>query len=365
MAIAGVPVTAQLHCDVNGKRQGKGKKAWYCGCQTRTEGTVSWPRRKIVIGASAAAAAIGLAVALVIVLPSGTPDKPAPAGSPALVSLFTGEPVSALGPVLAVKIDNLAPARPQTGLTGSDIVYVLPVEGGLSRILAVFSSHFPPVIGPVRSAREDDLELLAQFGRPAFAYSGAQPKLLRVVHKARIVDLYDGRVGGYFRDLRRIAPHNLYAHTSQLLAEAPGASTAHEIGFRFGPAPPGGHPVPSLSVSYPAASFTFRWSAKDARWLVWMDGAAVHATEGGQLNAPTAVIQYTKVRSSRFLEAEARRPYAESTGTGTGVVLRGGQAYAIRWSRPDANGATTFTTASGQPMTSAPGPVWVVLTAAP
>jgi len=76
------------------------------------------------------------------------------------------------------------------------------------------------------------------------------------------------------------------------------------------------------------------------------------------------VIQYTKVRTSRFLEAGTRPPYAESTRTGTGVVLRGGQAYAIRWSRPDANGATTFTTASGQPMTFAPGPVWVVLTAA-
>ncbi|HEV2258684.1 MAG TPA: DUF3048 domain-containing protein [Streptosporangiaceae bacterium] len=136
-------------------------------------------------------ATLDLAVALAIVLPGGgTPAKPARAGSPALLSPFTGERVSALGPVLAVKIDNLAPARPQTGLTKADIVYVLPVEGGLSRILAVFSSHFPPVIGPVRSAREDDLELLAQFGRPAFAYSGAQPKLLHVVEKARIVDLY-------------------------------------------------------------------------------------------------------------------------------------------------------------------------------
>ena len=57
---------------------------------------------------------------------------------------------------------------------------MLPVEGGLGRILAVFSSRFPPVIGPVRSAREADLELLAQFGRPAFAYSGA-PHLLPFV----------------------------------------------------------------------------------------------------------------------------------------------------------------------------------------
>jgi len=325
-----------------------------------------WTRQKIIVGACAVIAAIRLAVVLVIVLPgSSTPAKPTPAGSTGLLSPFTGQPISALGPVLAVKIDNLAQARPQSGLTEADIVYVLPVEGGLSRILAVFSSHFPPVIGPVRSAREDDLELLAQFGRPAFAYSGAQPKLLRVVEKARIVDLYDGLVGGYFRDPRRIAPHNLYAHTSQLLAEASGATIAHDIGFRFGPAPAGGHSAASFSVSYPAASFMFRWSAKDGRWLVWMDGAPARAAEGGQLGAPTVVIQYTRVRTSRFLEAGIRPPYAESTGTGTGMVLRGGQAYAIRWSRLDANVGTTFTTLSGQPMMFARGQVWVVLTAAP
>ena len=96
-----------------------------------------------------------------------------------------------------------------------------------------------------------------------------------------------------------------------------------------------------------------------------MDGTPARATEGGQLSAPTVVIQYTVVRTSRFREAGIRPPYAESTGTGTGLVLRGGQAYAIRWSRPDANGGTTFTTASGQPMTFARGPVWVVLTTAP
>ncbi|MGH3283916.1 MAG: DUF3048 domain-containing protein [Streptosporangiaceae bacterium] len=319
-----------------------------------------------MIAASATAAAIGLAATLVAVLPGrSAPPSPAPAGSPGLFSPFTGEPVSALGPVLAVKIDNLAQARPQTGLTGADIVYVIPVEGGLSRILAVFSSHFPPVIGPVRSAREDDVELLRQFGRPAFAYSGAQPQLLPVVEKARTVDLYDGRVGGYFRDPHRAAPHNLYAHTSRLLAEAPGASKAHDIGFRFGPAPPGGRAMTSFSVSYPAAAFMVRWSAQDGRWLVWMDGAPATAAEGGQLSAPTVVIQYTKVRTSRFLEAGVRPPYAESTGVGTGVVLRGGQAYAIRWSRPDADGGTTFTTTSGQAMTFARGPVWVVLAAAP
>ena len=137
----------------------------------------------------------------------------------------------------------------------------------------MFSSHFPPVVGPVRSARDDDLQLLRQFGRPAFAYSGAQPQLLPVVERARIVDLYAGRVGGYYRDDRRVAPYNLYARTRQLLAEARGASTARDIGFRFGPAPAGGPATAARSVSYPAASFTFRWSRAGGRWLVWMDGA--------------------------------------------------------------------------------------------
>jgi hypothetical protein len=320
-----------------------------------------WPRRNVMIAVTAVVAAVGLAVSLVFVLRPGPGPGPSPRPVPrALVSPFTGEPVTALGPVLAVKIDNLAPARPQTGLAGADIVYVIPVEGGLSRLLAVFSSHVPPVVGPVRSAREDDLELLRQFGRPAFAYSGAQPQLLPVVEKARTVDLYDGRVGGYFRDPRRVAPHNLYARTAQLIAEARGASTAHDIGFRFGPWPVGGRSLASFSVSYPAASFTFRWSATDGRWLVWMDGRAA-----GGLGAATVVIQYTTVRTSRFLEAGARPPYAQSTGAGTGLVLRDGRSYAIRWSRPAADGGTTFTTSSGQPMTFARGPVWVVLAAAP
>ena len=324
-------------------------------------------RRNVMIGVSAAVAAIGLVASLLaVLLPGpGMPVKPASDVPRQLVSPFTGEPVPSFGPVLAVKIDNLAPARPQTGLTGADIVYVIPVEGGLSRLLAVFSSHVPAVIGPVRSAREDDLELLRQFGRPAFAYSGAQPQLLPVVGRARIVDLYDGRVRGYVRDPRRAAPHNLYARSSQLLAQAPGASKARDIGFRFGPPPAGGRPVTSFSVSYPAASFTFDWSARDGRWLVSMDGKTAQAAEGGELSAPTVVIQYTKIRTSRFLEAGARPPYAQSTGAGTGLVLRGGQAYAVRWSRPDADGGTTFTTASGQPMTFARGPVWVVLAAAP
>jgi Protein of unknown function (DUF3048) C-terminal domain/Protein of unknown function (DUF3048) N-terminal domain len=239
---------------------------------------------------------------------------------------------------------------------------VLPVEGGLSRFLAIFSSGYPRVIGPVRSAREDDLQLLRQFGRPAFAYSGATAALLPYIHRtARIVNLYAGTTSGYYRDNNRIAPYNLYAHTRQLLAQAAGASKARDIGFRFGPPPPGGKVTRSASVSYPAASFRFTWSAAKGRWLVSMDGARAMTTDGGRLAPATVVIQDTTVRTSRFLEYGSRPPYAESVGSGAALVLRDGREWTGHWSRPASDGGTTFTTASGQRMTFARGQVWVVL----
>jgi len=331
-----------------------------------------WTRNKAVSAVAAVVLVAGLVTGLLLALSGGGQAarplaRPSPLPKPShhvtqLLSPFTGEPVRSLNRVLAVKIDNIVYARPQTGLTHADIVYVLPVEGGLSRFLAIFSSFYPPVIEAVRSAREDDLELLRQFGRPAFAYSGATAALLPYIHRtARIVDLFDGIAGGYYRDNSRIAPYNLYARTRQLLQQAPRASRAHDIGFRFGPPPPGGKITPSASVSYPAASFGFTWSAARGRWLVWMDGSRAVTTDGGRMSPATVVIQYTTVRTSRFLEYGTPPPYAETVGSGTALVLRDGRAWRTHWSRPAADGGTTFTTASGQRMTFARGQVWIVL----
>ena len=330
-----------------------------------------------VIGAAAVTA---LGVTLAFALSGGPPPRPAAAApSPSharlaatprptatppagpLLDPFTGEPVKSLGPVLAVKIDNIVNARPQTGLRSADIVYVIPVEGGLTRFMAVYSSHIPPVVGPVRSARQSDLDILYQFGRPAFAWSGATPHLVPFVERAPIVDLYALQVAGYYRDPSRVAPYNLYANARQLIAEATGASKARDIGFRFGALPADGKSAMSFSVKYPAASYTFRWSAKAGRWLAWIDGAPAMATEGGQLGGSTVIIQYTQIATSRFEEYGGRPPYAKSTGSGTAVILRDGEEFTVHWSRPSLEVGTTYTLKDGQRMLFAPGQVWVVL----
>jgi hypothetical protein len=318
-------------------------------------------RRTVALGGMVL---VGAAAGLALLLSSSGSGPPTASPSPSppgpLLSPFTGEPVSSLGPVIVVKVDNVVQARPPTGLNGADIVYLLPVEGGLSRIFAVYSSHFPKVIGPVRSAREDDLELLREFGTPGFGYSGATPHLLPFIARARVVNLFN--TPAYFRSSQRVAPHNLYAYSKLLLQEAPHASKARDIGFRFGPAPAGGTPTTSLSVSYPAASFTFRWSDRAHGWLVRMDGTESTDTTGGDQTASTVIVQNTVVRTSRFLEYGKPPPFAQSDGSGAAVVLRNGRAYQVRWSRPNPDSGTTYTLPDGKRMLLAPGQVWVVFT---
>jgi hypothetical protein len=293
--------------------------------------------------------------------PAVQPVTAAPVRHGPLLSPFTGEPIKKLGPVLAVKIDNIVLARPQTGLQEADIIYVLPVEGGLTRFMAIFSSRFPPVIGPVRSGREDDLGLLAQFGRPAYAFSGAQPYLLPVLEHSHTVDLYANLVGGYHRDNNRIAPYNLYADTRTLLREARGASKAHDIGFTFSnSAPAGGRRTTSFTVTYPAATYTFKWENSNG-WKVWMDGARAMLTSGQQMSPHTVVIQYVDVTRSPFREqGNLRPPDAVTEGSGRAIVLRNGREYVVHWYRTRWYDGTRFTL-NGKPFSFARGQVWIVL----
>ena len=92
---------------------------------------------------------------------SATPS-PTPTPSPTVPGLSGG-------PVLGVKVDNTPSAYPRMGLSAADVVYVEPVEGGLTRLLAVFANRQPAKVGPIRSARMSDVDLLANYGRPALA----------------------------------------------------------------------------------------------------------------------------------------------------------------------------------------------------
>lgn len=288
--------------------------------------------------------------------PTTAPSTSAPRASP-----FTG----LKGPqhaVLAVKFGNTAAARPHTGVGAADLVYVEKVEGGLSRLMGVYASSTPEAVGPVRSARESDLELLRQFGHPAFAYSGVRSALKDDMREAAARTLPRAKTPeAFYRSAQRPAPNNLFLRPADALRAAPNASMPRDIGFRFGPAPQGGRTDGHHTVRYPAVRFGFDWSADDGRWLVSMDGSPARDTAGGRLGAPTVVVQYVQMRPSRFSDfTGAVTPYIDTVGSGEAKVLRGGKAYDVQWKRPDARSGTAFTLPDGERMTFARGPVWIV-----
>ncbi|WP_330286487.1 DUF3048 domain-containing protein [Streptomyces sp. NBC_00576] len=276
-----------------------------------------------------------------------------------------------VGSVLAVKIDNVHAARPQTGLEAADIVYAEQVEGGLSRLMAVYATRLPEAVGPVRSARETDLELLRQFDDPTLAFSGAQRKLLPLIDRAPLnAESPESAASGvYYRGADRAAPHNLYLRPQRLIAAAPGPD-ALTTGFRYGAAPAGGTPAESRTVRFPSARFTFTWSADRHGWLVSMDGTPTvttddNTTDDKRIAAATVVVQYVKVRESKFHDVLGNNsPYTQSVGSGRAQVLRDGRAFDVEWRRGSAAEGTDFTTADGTPVNFAKGQVWVVFATA-
>jgi DUF3048 family protein len=286
-------------------------------------------------------------------------DRPSPPPPPP-ISPFTGLPTDLGAPVLGVKIDNAEVARPQRGLEQADLVYVEPVEGGLSRLLAIYQSRVPPVVGPVRSTRASDVELLANFGRPALAFSGAAPSVGALVARAPVLDVSAlTRPDDYRRDLRRQMPHNLYGDANLLRL---GGAPPRDIGFRFGPTPPGGHPIQQTDVTYPATTIGVQWSPADGRWLISMDRAPLTSASGPRPSAATVVLQRVQVRDTGIRDAAGSlSPFAATVGSGEAIVLRDGQAFSGSWSRPTLDAVTTYTLPDGSSLTFAPGPVWVVL----
>ena len=289
---------------------------------------------------------------------------PSPSETPVVVprSLLSGRPNEVDGPVLAVKLDNTSRSEPHAGLPDADVVYIEQVEGGLTRYVAIFSTRVPKMIGPIRSARIADLELLPQYGKVAFAFSGSNPLLRPVIARAPLYDVSGDRGSvGYWRQDGRYAPYDFFGNGVTLLKRAPKAQKPHDVGFTFDEAAQaGGRAVTSVTARWPSARAQFTWSKSSARWLLTMDGTKSKDTEGSRLGGTTVIVQYVNVYPSIYGKGSNNTPMSETVGSGRALILRDGQAYDARWARPSIGQGTTWTV-DGTEFPLAPGQVWVLL----
>lgn len=260
-------------------------------------------------------------------------------------------------PALSIKIENTPEARPQTGLEAADVVFEEVTEGEITRFVAVFNSTVPDVIGPIRSVRAMDPDLVTPLGG-IFAYSGGIPETVALIRQAPGVNSLDETQAGsaMFRDKSKRAPHNLYGHGQDLLAKGGQPAPVRPLfSYLDAGAAFNGDPVTQFDVGFKqgyAVTYTF-----DAASHTWKRsyGLAPHSAASGEQIAPTNVIV-------QFVGCCVPSPEGgayQTVGQGQAWVFSDGKVVRGQWTRSDRSQPTQYVDAAGAPVKLQPGRTWV------
>lgn len=319
-------------------------------------------------------------VALLLVACSGGGDKAAPPPADADATTTTLAPIAPLTglplsdqarlarPALVVKVENAPLSRPQSGLDVADVVYEEIVEGGVTRFLAVFHSTDADLVGPVRSVRPSDPDIVAPFGG-LFAYSGGIPPFIEALQRAPgITDvgvdrLDEGPDKPYFRRSGRRPPGNLYTSTPKLYASAPdtGIKPPERFAEFLAEGQPftatGATPAVNLTatVGTTAVVFNYDEASNTYRRTGLVDGSRVVAPAN-------VIVQFTRYQETDETDqSDTTVEKAVTVGSGDALILSGGMAVRGRWSKTSAGEFTTYTDGAGAPIKLLPGRTWVEL----
>jgi hypothetical protein len=292
-------------------------------------------------------------------------EEPPPPPEPEPVDPLTGTAPAPGAPMVALKIDNAPLARPFfKGLEAASVVYHELVEGGATRLLVLYS-HPPDIeVGPIRSFRESDIDLLRQHGPIAVGFSGANDGVLasfrQAVAAGQLADVsYDTQPGLYRIGERRRDAKNFYAVPARMAEAAAGAAPARDIGWTFDPAPrPDATPGTAATVVFSdRTTVELRYDVASTRYGVFEAGAGL----AGASPANVLIMQVPVVGSQYRDVTGAVTPFTGTLGTGPVEVLRDGTRVTGRWERPTAEDGTRLLDAAGAPIALKPGPTWVLL----
>jgi hypothetical protein len=268
---------------------------------------------------------------------------------------------------LAVKVENLPQARPQWGLNEADVVFEEPVEGAITRFIAVYDCHSASRIEPVRSGRFDDPEILEPLGKVLFAYAGAiQPVVDEIDSPGSLLEdvgLFKAP-NAYWRDQDRYAPNNLVTSTSALYAAARSLGYSEQPPkaiFTFGPPSPGGTPAYQVSIQSPLDVTTWTWRASAGLWYrSYSDTGPALQGDGRQIAASNVVVMLVDNDETPWVEDDtgSHEYVLNLVGSGTAWVFRDGRQYLGRWERPKLADPAVFVERDGVKINLTPGTTW-------
>lgn len=272
-------------------------------------------------------------------------------------------------PAVVIKIDNVDAARPQSGIDQADVVYDAEVEGGLSRLAAVFQSRYPSDVGPVRSGRLTDEGIADDLDHPVLAFSGANANFMPILESQPVDVVNADNHGALFQRVGSNEPHNIYTDVARLAA----LSTTHKApaplfsylgaGQTFGGA--GVAPAAAVSFSFPAASVSWTWDDAKGKWDRTQDGSPDVVAAGFRIAATNVVIYFVPYITSGIATGEglppAPIPEGIQTGTGNAWIFSAGKVVKGTWTRPNLTTPATYKDAAGAPIALSPGNTWVEL----
>jgi hypothetical protein len=285
---------------------------------------------------------------------SATPT-PSPKPKQAYDPLTGGKKVDDV--VVAVKIDNVAAARPQVGLDKADLIVVERVEADLTRLMAIYHTKWPKRVGPVRSARNTDVQFLPMFGKPALVFSGANGKVAKQVRSSP----YLRPVQRDKRDHSRAAPHNVIVDLNHVKM-LPDIGKAKPMGFTFDKAGTQWKSVTtdeSIAIKVGVDTFGFKYS--DGKYRTSWNGSAY---VDGDSRAPVLTDNIVRIHTTSHKDPNSTSDLSEvveTTGSGKVTIYSRGKRVEGTWERDGLSDPMTLQDDKGKDIALKPGKTWVVL----
>ena len=286
--------------------------------------------------------------------------------APSVIAPLTGETVpvgTAINSSLAAKIDNHSAARPQVGLDRTDIVFEELVEGGLTRYVAVWQSDIPEEIGPVRSIRPMDPDIVSAFGG-IIAYSGGQQRFVALMQATNVFNAIHGQAATadtFYRTTTKKAPHNVLVKATVVVGQhpeipAPQQQFAFSLDLASSTAAKDGTPANQVNLTFSNASApSWTWDVAQGKYLRAQLGVADMDSNGAQLSATNVIVIRVGIDKSLGV------PKTKLIGSGEAWVSSGGKTIHATWSKDAPTAAIKLVDDQGVTLRLAPGNSWIEL----
>ena len=264
---------------------------------------------------------------------------------------------------IAAKIDNLPAARPQFGLESTDLVYQELVEGGLTRYVAVWQSTIPALLGPVRSIRPMDPDIVSPLGG-IICYSGGQQRFVDLMRKTPVYNAIHGQAdtaSTFYRTPTRSAPHNVLVKAQELLVQhASIAAPAQQFQYSADPvsstAATAGTPTAAVNYAFSGVTTgSWTWDASKSVFLRSQGAGPDLDSTGAQLSATNVVVFRVTVTTDQGV------PKTNLIGSGEAWVSAGGRTVHATWSKVTATDPIHLVDSAGAAVRLAVGNTWIEL----